>query len=94
MLCFAHLFVRRAGGNLAAIRAEPNAVDEVGVLVVVGVIHLEGGSLVEQRPRILTSRHDAVRPARPIVTADDALAVTHNLRTKKLFIFTYFRHKT
>lgn len=74
-----YLLVGGARRDLAAIRAESHAVDEVGVLAVVGVVHLEGRALVENRPVVLAARHDAVGSGLPVVAADHPLAVAHHL---------------
>lgn len=74
-----NLLVRGAGRDLAAVRAEPHAIHKVGVLAVVGVIHLERGALVEDGPVVFAPRHHAVRPDLSVVAADDPLAVAHHL---------------
>lgn len=74
-----NLLVRGAGRNLATVRAEPHTVHEVGVLAVVGVIHLERGALVKNSPVVLAPRHDAVGPDLSVVAADNPLAVTYHL---------------
>ena len=70
-----HLFVRRARGDLAAVRAEPHAVHKVRVLVVVRVVHLERRSLVKNGPGVLARGDNSVRSLLPVVAADHSLRV-------------------
>lgn len=74
-----HLFVRRARGDLPAVRAEPHAVHKVRVLIVISVVHFKRRALVENRPRVLARGDDSVGPLLPVIAADHSLRVPDHL---------------